>query len=97
MARNVTIQRVAPSPTTDNSTGGSFSTGVFTPNADNAIADVDAIEAILNGVVIADLLISTITLIDGIIEDYDFERNGTVARSPNTFPEGLIRRAVINN
>jgi hypothetical protein len=49
MARNVTIQRVLPSPTTDNSTGGAFSGGVFTPNADDAIADVDAIEAILNG------------------------------------------------
>ncbi|HKS60279.1 MAG TPA: hypothetical protein VJT13_01195, partial [Xanthobacteraceae bacterium] len=47
MARNVTLQRVAPSPA-NNSSNGAFAGGVFTPTADNAIADIDQVETLLN-------------------------------------------------
>ena len=47
MARNVTIQRVAPSPA-NNSSNGAFAAGVFTPTADDAIADIDQIETLLD-------------------------------------------------
>ncbi len=44
--RDVVLQIVAPTPTTDNSSNGSFDSGtpnVFTPTADTAVADIDQI------------------------------------------------------
>jgi VCBS repeat-containing protein len=47
MARNVSITRVGGAGT-DDSTNGTFTGGVFIPNADNAVADIDRIETDLN-------------------------------------------------
>ena len=54
MARNVTITRV--NGANDQSSNGIFTGGVFTPSADNAVADIDRIETDINsgpGVTIA--------------------------------------------
>jgi filamentous hemagglutinin family protein len=50
--RDVVLQIVAPTPTTDNSSNGSFDSGtpnVFTPTADTAVADIDQIVVSLEG------------------------------------------------
>ena len=48
MARNVTIQRVTTTINDDSSNGAFDAGGVFTPTADNAVADIDRVEQFLN-------------------------------------------------